>query len=51
MNKYYNLIERLQEDAEWAEANIWEVPIMLPDDIYAAIEAIKTLSKQCENLE
>ena len=26
-----DLINELKELAEWAEANIWEVPIQLPD--------------------
>ena len=37
------LIERLREHAEWAEGNIWEVPITLPDDLLAAADAIEEL--------
>ena len=37
------LISRLREHAEWAEANIWEVPISLPDDLQAAADEIEKL--------
>ena len=37
------LIERLREHAEWAEANIWEVPITLPDDLRVAADVIEEL--------
>lgn len=30
------LIRRLKEEAEWAEANEWETPITLADDLRAA---------------
>lgn len=36
------LVERLREYAEWAEANNWEVPIMLPDVLTTAAEVIET---------
>lgn len=43
-------IETLKADllqlAEWAEANIWEVPITLPDDIKEAITMITELFHQ-----
>lgn len=35
------LISRLREYAEWAEANIWEVPIDLPDTLKAAADLIE----------
>ena len=35
------LIERLREYAEWAEENIWEVPINLPDVLNCAAEVIE----------
>lgn len=41
---YDKLIADLKEDAEWAEANEWETPIMLSDHLKQAIEAIGTLS-------
>lgn len=34
-------VQRLREHAEWAEANIWEVPIILPDDLRAAADALE----------
>ena len=43
---YKELIERLRLDAEWAEANEWESPIMLYDDLLAAIKAIDTLTAE-----
>lgn len=36
------LVNDLREYAEWAEANIWEVPIMLPDVLNTAAEIIET---------
>ena len=35
------LIARLWEYAEWAEANIWEVPITLPDVLKEAADFIE----------
>jgi hypothetical protein len=35
------LIAMLREYAEWAEANIYEVPIMLPDDLRAAADMLE----------
>lgn len=37
---YDDLIKRLALDLEWAEANEWESPITLADDIREAIEEI-----------
>lgn len=31
----------LREYAEWAEANIYDVPIMLPDDLRAAADMLE----------
>lgn len=43
-------IETLKADllqwAEWAEANIWEVPITLPDDLRDAVACITELFHQ-----
>lgn len=36
-----DLIERLKLDLEWAEANEWESPICLADDLKAAIAEIE----------
>lgn len=35
------LVDQLHEFAEWAEANIWDVPITLPDVLTAAAEVIE----------
>lgn len=44
------LVERLREYAEWAEANIWEVPIMLPDVLTMAAEVIeKEVIGRCQD--
>lgn len=39
------LIKELREDAEWADANIWEVPIFLPDALRMAANRIEELTK------
>lgn len=38
------LIARLREHAEWADANIWEVPLTLPDDLRQAANLIENLT-------
>ena len=44
------LVDRLREYAEWAGANIWEVPITLPDVLNAAAEVIETeVIGRCQN--
>ena len=35
------LIQRLRELAEWAESEIWEVPIILPDALNQAADIIE----------
>lgn len=40
-----SLIDRLKHDLEWAQANEWESPIMLADDIEAAIRALDWYSQ------
>lgn len=35
------LIKELREHAEWADANIWEVPINLPDVLRQAADEIE----------
>lgn len=45
------LIDDLREYAEWAEANIYEVPIMLPDHLKEAADAIEKLKEQVQHLE
>lgn len=44
MNDYTGLIEDLRELAEWADANIYEVPINLPGTLRTAADAIKRLN-------
>lgn len=46
MNDYNALIKELREHAEWAEANIYEVPIMLPDYLKQAADAIEADSEE-----
>lgn len=46
----YELIENLREYAEWADANIWEVPLMLPDYLRQAADLIEEQQKQLEEL-
>jgi hypothetical protein len=44
------LVDRLREYAEWAEANLWEVPITLPDVLSAAAEVIeKEVIGRCQD--
>lgn len=43
MRDYDELVKALRENAEWAEGNIWEVPIMLPDNLKQAADAIEDL--------
>lgn len=43
MRDYEGLVKALRENAEWAEGNIWEVPIMLPDNLKQAADAIEEL--------
>lgn len=38
------LISRLREDAEWADGNIWEVPITLPEDLKAAANELEQMT-------
>lgn len=44
MKMYEELVANLREQAEWAEANEWETPITLSDDLKAAADAIEKLS-------
>jgi hypothetical protein len=37
----FSLLENLKLDLEWAEANEWEAPIGLADDLREAIEIIE----------
>lgn len=44
------LIENLREYAEWADANIWEVPLMLPDYLRQAADLIEEQKRQLDDL-
>ena len=46
MRDYAELIEALREEAEWAEANEYEAPIMLFDHLNQAADAIEELIRQ-----
>lgn len=41
MKEHKNLIANLREHAQWAEANEWETPIMLSDDLKEAANLIE----------
>lgn len=43
---YKELIERLRVNAEWAEGNEWEIPLMMHDDLVAAADAIEKLQAE-----
>lgn len=42
------LIRALHEHAEWAQANEWEVPITLGDDLKAAADRLEFRTQQLE---
>lgn len=44
------LIENLREYAELADANIWEVPLMLPDYLRQAADLIEEQKRQLDDL-
>lgn len=48
---YKELVDNLREHAEWAEANEWDVPITLWDDLVAAAEAIGILQSELERVK
>lgn len=41
MKEHKNLIANLREHAQWAEANEWETPIMLSDNLKEAADLIE----------
>ena len=45
-----NLVNALQEHAEWAQANEWETPITLGDDLAEAADRIEAQAKEIEKL-
>lgn len=44
-----NLVKALREHAEWAQANEWETPITLGDDLAEAADVIERLSAQLKS--
>ena len=48
--RLHDLVNDLREYAEWAEANIWEVPITLPEVLTAAADIIeREVIAGCQN--
>lgn len=45
-----DLVNALREHAEWAEANEWETPITLCDDLAEAADRIEAQAKEIEKL-
>lgn len=45
-----NLVNALREHAEWAQANEWETPISLGDDLAEAADRIEAQAKEIEKL-
>ena len=45
------LIEDLRDFREWAESNIYEVPIELPDVLSCAADVIENMEKHIEVLQ
>ena len=51
MRDYEKQVKALWENAEWAEENIWEVPIMLPDNLKQAADAIEELVSNADKFK
>lgn len=45
------VIENLRDFREWAESNIFDVPIDLPDALSAAADTIENMGKHIEVLQ
>mgnify|MGYP006983170242 CR=1 FL=1 len=45
-----NLVNALREHAEWAQANEWETPITLVDDLAEAADRIEAQAKEIDAL-
>lgn len=45
-----NLVNSLREHAEWAQANEWETPITLGDDLAEAADRIEAQAKEIDAL-
>ena len=48
--KDQELVKALREHAEWAQANEWETPITLGDDLTEAADRIEAQAKEIEAL-
>ena len=45
-----DLVNALREHAEWAQANEWETPITLGDDLVKAADRIEAQAKEIDTL-
>ena len=45
--KNNEIVKALREHAEWAQANEWEAPITLSDDLAAAADLLEKLTERC----
>ena len=45
--KSEKIVRALREHAEWAQANEWEAPITLSDDLAAAADLLEKLTERC----
>lgn len=45
-----NLVNALREHAEWAQANEWETPITLGDDLTEAADRVEAQAQEIEKL-
>ena len=45
--KNEEIVRALREHAEWAQANEWEAPITLSDDLAAAADLLEKLTERC----
>ena len=45
------LATRLRENAEWCDANKWEIPICMGDDQREAANRLEALEKKCVEAE
>lgn len=45
-----DLVNALREHAEWAQANEWETPITLVDDLAEAADRIEAQAKEIDTL-
>lgn len=48
MKEIEELVARLREEADWAFANEWEIPLMLPVDLRRAASVIEWLMEDKE---